>query len=84
MPNTSIQLQYGTRCSVTASNSSHRVFPLIKGNSNSMVLYVGFSLHSIRSVVHAHQRQSLHMQSFLYGIYCTLRKNICNLPNSHL
>lgn len=58
MPDTSTQLQYGTRHSVTASNSSHsvcvRLSPLMKGNSNSELLYVGFSLHSIRSVVHAH------------------------------
>lgn len=31
-----------------------QLFPLIKGNSNSMLLNVGFSLHSVRSVVHAH------------------------------
>lgn len=41
-----------------------KMFPLIKGNSHSMSLNVGFSLHPM-SVVHAHQRQSLLMQLFL-------------------
>lgn len=81
MLNTSFKLLYGTRHSVRASDSSHScaTVPLIRGIGNSMLLYVGFTLHSISSVGHALQRRSLHMQSFLIWNLLYAAVNILNL-----